>query len=119
MLKVILKTLLGLLVTGFGFFLAYFYITEAEKGLNALIIIPSIILICVGVYLLIRAGKSDATVIQKAKLQEDAVKRDKAGLEAMLKKNNDLSSQWSKTVDKRDRLKLLEISAAAAEESDT
>lgn len=116
MIKVISKTFLGLLISGLGFYLAYFYLTEMDKGLTPLILIPSGFLIILGVYLLIRAGKSDVTIVKKPDLNESSTV--KKGLADTLIKNNELSSKWAKTVEKRDRLKLLEISAASEEAND-
>ena len=115
MLKVILKTLLGLLISALGFCLAFYYLIEMENGCTFLILIPALILIIFGGYLLIRAGKSEATVIKKPDMSKDIFKD---GLEDVFNKNNQLSSQWAKTVEKRDKLKLLEITGAVEEQGD-
>ncbi len=116
MIKVISKTFLGLFIAGLGFYLAIFYLTEMDKGLTPLILAPSVLLIILGVYLLMRAGKSDETIVKKPDLPKNAtVKEDLADT---LLKNSELSSKWAKTVEKRDRLKLLEISAASEETND-
>jgi len=113
MLSVILKTLLGLLISALGFFLGYFYLSEMEKGCTPLLLVPAFFLICLGVYILIKAGNSEETVIKKSDM---SLAKDKAGLVDVFNKNNALSSKWAKTVEKRDRLKLLEISGAAEEQ---
>lgn len=112
-LKVILKTFLGLLIAALGFCLAFFYLIKINDGCTPLLLIPAIILIIVGLRLLMRAGESDATVIKKPEMPKDVAKE---GLEDMFNKNSALSSKWAKTVEKRDRLKLLEISGAAEEQ---
>lgn len=114
MLKIIAKTFLGLILSGTGFFLAFYYLIEMENGMTFLILIPAIVLIIVGAYLLLRAGKSDATVTKKLNIVN---KVSKDGLVNVLNKNSELTSEWAKTVEKRDRLKLLQISSAEEEQA--
>jgi len=115
-LKILLKTFLGFLIAASGFFLGFLYLIKIEESYSYLFLIPGIILVIVGIYILMRAGKSDATVVKKPIMP--AVSKDNldAGLEEVFDKNNKLSSQWAKTVEKRDRLKLLEISGAVEEQ---
>jgi hypothetical protein len=61
-----------------------------------------------------RAGKSDATVFTRLKNFRKSKMSDSAVLEQVLEKNNNLSDEWGKTIEKRDKLKMLEISTAAA-----
>jgi hypothetical protein len=115
--KIILKTFLGLVVVALGFCLAFFYLIKIDDGWTILLLIPALVLIILGGYLLMRAGKSDATVIKKPiPLSSKDISRE--GLEDVFDKNNQLSSQWAKTVEKRDKLKLLQISSAAEEQAE-
>jgi hypothetical protein len=116
MLKVILKTFLGLLITALGFCLTFFYLIKIDDGCTPLLLIPAVALIIGGIYLLMRAGKSDVTVIKKPDMPLAAKDASNAGLEEVFNKNNQLSSQWAKTVEKRDKLKMLEISGAVEEQ---
>lgn len=86
-----------------------------DNGWTPLLLIPAIFLIILGGYLLMRAGKSEEMVIKKpdALSSEDIAKE---GLEEVFNKNNQLSSKWAKTVEKRDKLKLLQISSSAEEQ---
>jgi len=111
--KVILKTLLGLLVCASGFLLVFFYLIKIDDGWTPLLLIPAILLIILGAYILIKAGKSDVTVVKKPDIPLAAKDVSNAGLEAVFNKNSQLSSEWANTVEKRDKLKLLEISSAA------
>jgi hypothetical protein len=117
-LKIVLKTFFGLLISVFGFSLVFLYLIKIEENFSFLLLLPAVLLIIVGAYILIKAGKSDVTVIKKPDMP--LVKKDNsnAALEEIFDKNNKLSSEWASTVEKRDRLKLLEISGAAEEQGD-
>jgi hypothetical protein len=110
---VILRTALGLLLSAAGIQAIYTYVLGLDKGISFLILLLAIILICAGTYLLMKAGKSDETVFSKLKnfrrkrVDEDTV------LEQALQTNNKLTEKWDQTIEKRDRLKMLEISTAA------
>ena len=110
MIKVIAKTSLGLLLCASGFYLGYLYLAN---NYTAFLLIPVVLIILAGFYVLMRAGKSDVTVVKKPVIKETST--NKESLTDTLLKNNELSSKWAKTVEKRDRLKLLEISAASEE----
>jgi hypothetical protein len=114
-INLILKTFLGFLISILGFSLAFLYLIRMEENYSFLLLLPAVFLIILGAYLLIRTGKSDATVVKKPDmpLTKDA---SNMGLEDVFNKNNQLSSKWAKTVEKRDRLKLLEIAGAAEEQ---
>jgi hypothetical protein len=111
MLKVVAKTLIGLLFTFGGLYLAYFYMSGIDMGRSGFLLIPAITLIVVGTVLLFQAGKSDVTVLVKA----DGRSRDQSTITRTspintLTRNNNLVAQWRKTTAQRDRLKMLELS---------
>jgi hypothetical protein len=112
MLKVILKTFLGLSISALGFGFGYLYLTKIEESYSLLFLLPAAILVIFGIYILFRAGKSEETVIKKP----DMPLNSKEGLEEVFNKNNQLSSRWAKTVENRDKLKLLQISTNAQEQ---
>jgi hypothetical protein len=116
-LKIILKTFLGLLITGLGFCLAFFYLIKIDDGWTILLLIPALVLIIIGGHLLMRAGKSDATVIKKPDILSSSKDISKEGLAEVFDKNSQLSSKWAKTIEKRDKLKLLQISSAAEDQT--
>jgi hypothetical protein len=116
--KIILKTLVGLILTILGFCLGFYYLIEMERGCSVLVLIPAALLIVFGFILLMRAGKSDATVIKKLDIPVVSGDGSEEELKAVFSKNNQLSSRWAKTVENRDKLKLLQISSAAEEQSE-
>jgi len=111
---VFLRTVLGLLFSVSGIQAIYVYISGLDKGASILILILALFLIGIGVYFLTKAGKSDATVFTKLNNFRKKRVDETQVLEQALEKNNQLTEKWGKTVEKRDRLKMLEISTAAA-----
>ena len=111
-LLVILQTLGGFTISASGVLLGYLYLTKANLN-NPLILIAAILLFPSGGYLLYRAGKQDDIIIVKTKkpilLEIPELQTDDAGLDKTLEKNNALSSQWSKTIEQRDKLRMLEL----------
>lgn len=105
MFIIVSQVFFGLLLASSGFYLAYYYVVGIDIGRSPLLLVLSCILIGVGVYYLLRAGKSDDTVVAKVN-KTTAMKGDGKAL----KRNNELVKQWKKTMDQRDRLKLLEMS---------
>lgn len=118
MVKVILGTLFGILISFGGFYAAYIYLDGIENGSSPFLLLLSALLVGGGVYILLRAGKSNASVIVKVdKTKSGAVNSQETGFESMLEKNKKLSEDWSKTVEHRDRLKLLQMSANVKEQA--
>jgi len=114
-IKIILKTLLGLVVSLSGLYLAYYYVSNLDTS-SFLIIIFSLVLIIAGITLLVRIGKSGETIManfQRTNLAEDKSEAGKA--ENFIEKNAKISAEWTRTVEKKDKLKTLEIAAAAEE----
>ncbi len=110
---VLLRTALGLILSALGIQTIYIYVEGLNKGTSILLLFLALALIGVGVYFLTKAGKSDATVFTKLKNFRNKRIDENAVFEQALEKNNKLTEKWSKTVEKRDRLKMLEISTAA------
>jgi hypothetical protein len=111
---VLLRTILGLLFTASGIQTIYIYVSGLDKGSSILLLIFALVLIGIGIYFLTKAGKSDATVFVKLKNFRKKRVDEVQVLEQALEKNTQLTKKWGKTVEKRDRLKMLEISTAAA-----
>src|SRR6266403_1436119 len=116
MTKVLLQTLLGIVLLIGGFFLAYFGFLGINDG-QAWFLIPAILIVGASSFLLFRAGKSDDSVVHKAKHNLEALSTDKPGLETTLEKNNSFDSEWGKTTEARNRLKMLQLSADAGKKS--
>jgi cell division protein FtsW (lipid II flippase) len=114
-IKIILKTLLGLAVSLSGLYLAYYYVSNLDTS-SFLILIFSLVLIIAGIALLVRIGKSGETIManfQRSNIVEDKSETGKA--ENFIEKNAKISAEWTRTVEKKDKLKTLEIAAAAEE----
>jgi hypothetical protein len=105
MKSVLFKTFLGLLLCIAGICVSYLYLDGLKDGSNPLMLAGAIVLIAVGVFCLVKAGKSDATVIVKLKDEPHAPKE---GAQNILDRNNALLGDYNKTADARDRLKMLE-----------
>jgi hypothetical protein len=115
-IKIILKTFLGLLVLSGGLYLAYYYVSNLET-VNPLILVLSLVIIIAGIIFLIRVGKSGETLMvdfQEENLKHTQLKSESK--ENFLERNAKISAEWTRTVEKKDKLKTLEIAAAAEEE---
>jgi hypothetical protein len=110
MKNVLFKTFLGLVLCIGGICVSYLYLDGLKDGNNLLLLAAAIVLIAVGVFCLVKAGKSDATVITKLKNEPHEIQKRGPN---MLEKNNELVGDYQKTANERDRLKVLE----AAQES--
>ncbi len=110
--KVLLKTCGGLFLAAAGFYIMYLYLKSLDTGSNPLLLLLSIALVSVGIFFLLRAAKSNDTVIAKPQATNEvaASTAPKRGFADMLKRNNELTSQWSKTSALRDKLKVIQIS---------
>lgn len=116
MLKVLLQTLLGLILVFAGLFLTFNYIQNIVDGAALWLLLVSIPMIASGALLLLKAGKSDAMVLKKVKVRPlGAVDEKNKGLENQIEKNNNMSKDFGKTNDARNRLKLLEAAGNAAQ----
>jgi hypothetical protein len=115
MLKLILRGLFAFLVVLLGFcffYIAYRNISEKEESI--LFIICGVIFLAIGLFLFFKLSKLIAFFVKPNNCND---LDDKEGLEETLEKNNVISSRWSKIIEKRDKLKMLEIAAAAEEEN--
>src|SRR5438046_3179129 len=112
-IRILLQTILGFILSFSGLRFAYAYITGLSDGNKFWLLGIATILVGAGVFLLLRASKSNSTVITqidegKLHQEKNQAVNAKTGLESIVEKNNELSAQWSKTVEARDRLKTLE-----------
>lgn len=112
MKNVIFKTLLGFAICICGFTIAFISMSGLKDGGSPWLILLSIPLIALGVFFIFQAGRID---INKSKLEKNQPVVDSTGKESILEKNNKLVSEWIKTSEARDKLKILEIAAAAEE----
>jgi hypothetical protein len=114
MIKIIFSTIAGLFITTSGFYISYLYLRSLEETTSPLLLILSLPLIAFGIFLLIIAGKSNASIAMAPdKDAENLPIPEGDSLKQVLEQNNAMVDDWANTVSKRDKLKLLEISAAA------
>jgi len=112
----LVQTFLGLLVMISGFFSAYLYTKSLNNGASPLLLIIAVLLVVLGVRILFRASRSNATALNVAPDKpEDDTSPKVESLAGRLEKNNAIMSEWAKTENTRNRLKMLEMSAAADE----
>ncbi len=101
MVRMMGQTFLGLLFFAAGIYCMYLYLTGLDLGGNPLLIALSPFLLGGGVFLLLSAGKSDATVVKTVHedIKEDTNQsaQTKEGFETVIQKNNAMTAQWEKT----------------------
>lgn len=105
MLKVILGTLVGFALFIGGVAVGYIALLGIEKDGNLLLLIPSLLLMGSGVFLLFKAGRSD---VFKSKIASPNLKPQD---QTLFDKNNKMVKEWNKTEGNRDKLKILGASA--------
>lgn len=108
MKKIILETLLGLILAAGGIGLIFFGITSLSDTPAIIAIGIGALLVCVSVYLLYRAGTTD---VHKPDFVTDVFHPKAEQEPGVLQKNSRLVSEYYKTVEARDKLKLLKMSA--------
>ncbi|HSW87654.1 MAG TPA: DUF308 domain-containing protein [Candidatus Saccharimonadales bacterium] len=115
MKRVFIESILGVLFIFLGIFLIYTYFAGVETTSNQWLLLASGFCTVIGGYCLYLGGKSDLTVNLKKDTNLPKEHSNSQGFGNVLKKNNDLLNQWNKTIAKRDKMKMLEISGAAEE----
>ena len=113
MKKVILETLLGLVLSIAGFGGIFYGLTISTGGmLNLVFIGVGFIAVCVGVFLLYKAGTKD---VQKPNFSTIPVIPENSEKKSILEKNQELVDDYNKTMRARDKLKILKMSATVDE----
>jgi hypothetical protein len=123
MLRVIFNSFLGILATVAGFYLAYLYLESLNQTGRPFYLLLSLPLIVFGIILLVRTSRSDESLVistfQASGPQPDKPeKENSASLGNIMEKNNQLLNEWTKQSEKRDKMKILEIAAAAEEQEE-
>lgn len=117
MIGLILRTLLGLFSSSGGFYTAYIYIKGEEQGSTPLLLIPAVLLIGVGVFLILKASKTGLTGAAKPKQQlQESTDTPHENFADVLKRNNEIAKKWESTGQLKDQLKVLQASAEATNE---
>ena len=123
MLRVIFNSFLGILATVAGFYLAYLYLESLNQTGRPLYLLLSLPLIISGIILLVRTSRSDESLVistfQGTESQTEKPENQNTGsLGNIMEKNNQLLNEWTKQSEKRDKMKILEIAAAAEEQEE-
>src|SRR5258708_26522667 len=112
MLKIIGLSFLGVLLDLTGIFVLYLYIISLNGSANILFLILSLVLIGGSIFIFIKTGKSDKTVVTKMpplKPLEESINT----ADTRLAKNNAMMSDWEKTNKTKDKLRMFEIQSNA------
>ncbi len=120
-MKSVLLSLVGILTILVGVFLIYLFFNSLDGSINIVLLIGSVVLIGGGIVLLIFAGKIDTIILNRtSKPEKDKepliMKPKNNGLASKIDANNAMMAEWKKTNDTKNRLRMLEISAAAGDE---
>lgn len=102
-----------MVLTAGGFYIAYIYLHGIDNGTSPLLLIPSILFIAGGIFFLIQASKSNASVIAKG--GEMPQPQSKETLADILERNSQIINQWEKNSQMRDKLKVVQTAVKAAE----
>lgn len=120
MLRVLSQTFLGLVLLAAGVYLALLFLQGLADGPDLWTIASATPITVSGIFLLHRAGKSDATVMKKTTIptlgdnKEDGAP---TGFAAKIAQDNQMIKDWGNTVDTRNQLKVLQSASAADKES--
>lgn len=115
MLKFILQSFLGVIVSLGAVFLFYLFIVSLNNNANYLLLISSTLLAAGGVYILLRVGKNENVYTAHAPKITSTLTGEDPESSSRLEKNNELLGEWKKTNETKDRLRMLEISASAGD----
>lgn len=111
MLRVISQTFLGLLLLAAGGYLGFLFLQGLADSSGTWAIFCAIPIFISGIILLLRAGKSDETVIKKTKipqLGQSQENGESSGFKAKLAQDNQMIKQWDNTNELRTQLKVMQ-----------
>ena len=100
-------TLLGIIGLLGGIATGYLFLTSINTSTNYLFLGISILLFGGGIFCMFKATGAKPQVVSPLIVSDIA----SDGTEAFLKRNNAITSEWSKTNNQRDKLKMLEMAA--------
>jgi hypothetical protein len=123
MFRIIFNSLIGISGTGAGFYFSYLYLESLGHLGKPLYLLLGLPLIIAGIILLVRTSRQDETLVVRTFNTDPELKAADADpsstqLDNVVEKNNRLVSDWIKESDKRDKMKILEIAAAAEEDNE-
>lgn len=110
MKKVLLEIFGGLLGLGAGIYVGYIFLNTLNDNPNLLLLVLSVILVGAGVFLFVKSGKSDASIVVKPTVDTSLTPKTAP---TTFEKYSDIISKWRKTDEQKARMQMLEMSAAA------
>jgi hypothetical protein len=117
MKKMIAGALLGVIIIILGIYVWYVYMTTYLEQGNHFLFGLSMVQIFIGIYVLFKASKP--AVFTESANEASVTNSNKKGFESLLQRNNEITEEWHKTADFRDRLKVLKVATAEQLEADT
>lgn len=111
MKRIIIGTFSGLLLSLAGGFFLYLFIASLNTSANMFFFILMLLFLGGGIYILLRTSKNPNIIVPEDQLPPPSSTQPGS----LLQKQNNIVAEWRKTMENRDRLKLLEISAKAEE----
>lgn len=115
MKKLAILTFSGLACGAIGIFIGYLFLKSINSGANIIFLILSLIFLIISIiclYLVTNPRKSKVTPIADPE-------KINAQTASIIEQNNSVMTQWSKTIETRDRLKILKIAGAQDEKNET
>lgn len=111
MLRILLQTFLGIILLVAGGYLGIIFLQGLSDSSGTWAILCAVPMLLSGIILLFRAGKSDATVINKVKIPKIGETQNEgspSGFEAKLAQDNQMIKQWDNTNELRTQLKVMQ-----------
>lgn len=118
MFRVVGQTLLAFILLAAGGYLSFVFLESLADGPKVWAIVSSLPMGASGIFLLMRAGKSDATVMKKTEIPTlgETTGGTQTGLEERIDQNNQMTAEWNKTNKARERLRMLEVQATGGKD---
>jgi hypothetical protein len=110
-MKLFIQTASGIIALIAGVLFLYLFISGLSKGANFVFLILSFIFIGIGGYLFVKVSKIANTIPESGVEVVSAESGSK-----LLKKNNQMIEEWSKTNSKEESLKAVQIAASAQQQ---
>lgn len=112
MLRVFSQTILALLLLTAGGYLTFIFLQHLSDGTGVWAMLCAIPILTSGILLLLRAGKSDETVMKKTKIESptNQASENSEGFKKILERNNQITKTWDKTNETKTRLRMLSVS---------
>ncbi|HVZ12697.1 MAG TPA: hypothetical protein VG965_06740 [Patescibacteria group bacterium] len=115
MLKKLLlnKTLIGFILFLLGVASDASYVMGVGDGSSFLLLIAGIVLVTIGAFLLVKGANSEGKMDFSAPISASSDQTPITGGQGAFSRNSQLVTEWTKTNEMKDKLRILEISANA------